>query len=65
MNNLDYTDTYIFDLNDELTDEEYGLKIFEILIKKENLKELIDKITEYSTKKLDDTIEEVKKLLGL
>ena len=64
MNNLDYTDTYIFDLNDELTDEEY-VKSCSTKTKKKDLKELIEKITEYSTKKLDDTIEEVKKLLGL
>ena len=64
MNGLDYTDTYIFDFNDELEDDEY-VKSCSTKTKKKEIKDLIEKISEYSTKKLDDTIEEVKKLLKL
>ncbi len=64
MNTLDYTDTYIFEILDDAKDEEY-VKSCSKKTKKKEIKELIDKITDYSTKKLDDTVEEVKKLLGL
>jgi hypothetical protein len=63
MDSLDYTDTYIFDILDD-NDEEIE-KYCSKKTKKKEIKQLIEKITDYSTKKLDDTVEEVKKLLGL
>ena len=68
MNNLDLTDTFIFnfDLKDDTKqkEDEY-VKSCSRKTKKKDLKELIEKITDYSTKKLDSTVDEVKKLLGL
>ncbi len=65
MNNLDLTDTYIFNIVDEIKEEDEYVKSCSRKTKKEDIKALIDKITDYSTKKLDNTVEEVKKLLGL
>jgi len=64
MDNLDYTDTYIFEILDDKKEDEYVKSCSKKTTKKE-IKDLISKITDYSTKKLDDTVEEVKKLLGL
>ena len=64
MDSLDYTDTYIFEILDDTKDDEF-VKSCSKKTKKKEIKELIEKITDYSTKKLDDTVEEVKKLLGL
>ena len=64
MDTLDYTDTYIFEILDDKQDDEY-VKSISKKTKRKEIKDLIDKITDYSTKKLDDTVEEVKKLLGL
>jgi len=65
-NSLELTDTYIFNISteEEKQDDEY-VKSCSRKTRKEELKELIDKITDYSTKKLDDTVEEVKRLLNL
>ena len=67
MNNLDLTDTFIFnfDIKEEDKKEDEYVKSCSRKTKKKDLKELIEKITDYSTKKLDSTVDEVKKLLGL
>ena len=67
MNELDLTDTFIFNFDikeDKKEDDEY-IKSCSRKTKKKDLKELIEKLTDYSTKKLDSTVDEVKKLLGL
>ena len=46
----------LFEVQHEIKDQLKG---------EDSEEELIEKISEYSTKKLDDTIEEVKKLLKL
>ena len=60
-NSLELTDTYIFNIYEE---DEY-IKSCSRKTRKEELRALIEKLTDYSTKKLDDTVEEVKKLLSL
>ena len=45
-------------------DDEY-VKSCSRKTKKKDLKELIERLADYSTKKLDSTVDEVKNLLGL
>ena len=64
---LELTDTYIFNICEEepKKEEDEYIKSCSRKTRKEELRALIDKLTDYSTKKLDDTLEEVKKLLSL
>lgn len=64
MNELECTDMYIFDFPEKEEETEY-VKACSTKTKKTDLKQLIDKVTEFSTRKLDSTVEEVKRLLGL
>ena len=66
MNELDLTDTFIFnfDIKEDKKDDEY-VKSCSRKTKKKDLKELIERLADYSTKKLDSTVDEVKNLLGL
>ena len=65
-NSLELTDTYIFNIyEEEKKEEDEYIKSCSRKTRKEELRALIEKLTDYSTKKLDDTVEEVKKLLSL